>query len=177
MKAGSPLVVISARNGLIAGILGSVMLAGLFYISAIHPLLINPFIDFRVVLFALFIFFTLKEYKSRISDGLLYFWQGMIASYTFLLVYGVIMFFFILAFSAVEKEFTVSFTEQSVSLLRQNEEFVGKVGKEEFERNFANTSPTNGLRLSITYLLVSLAIGFPISAVMSIVLRKQLPNP
>jgi hypothetical protein len=177
MISGSPLVLLSARNGLIAGILGAIMLAGLYYVSEIHPLLINPFIDFRIVLFALFIFFTLKEYRSRVSDGILYFWQGMIGSYTFLLVYGVIMFFFILLFSATEKEFTVTFTEQSVSLLRQNEEFVGRIGKEEFERNFANAPPTNGLRLSITYLLVSLGIGFPISAIISVVLRKQSPNP
>jgi hypothetical protein len=177
MRAASPLVRLSARNGLVAGILGGTILIASYYIMEVHPLLINPFLDFRILLLGVFIFVTLKEYKTNVSDGVLYFWQGMISSYVLLLVYAVIVGAFIVVFSLVEGDFTESYTTQSVALLRENPDFIEKIGKEEFERNFSNPEPTNGLRLSFTYFLFSFFFGFFISLIFSVILRKQAPNP
>lgn len=173
MRKPSPLVRIAARNGAIAAILGSVMLITLFFISDVHPLLINPIFDMRLFLFGVFIFFTLKEFKDRFTEGILYFWQGMIGSYVFLAVFASLMGVMILVFSQLYPEFVVSYTEQSVALLRQNTDFVEKIGKEQFERNFSNAAPTNGFRLGFIYFLVSFAMGFFISVIVSIIARKQ----
>jgi hypothetical protein len=176
MRKASPLVRISARNGLVAGVLGGLILIGTYYIMDVHPLLINPFLDFRIILLGVFIFITLKEYKSAVSGGVLYFWQGMISSYVLLMVYCVVVGLFIIIFSLAEPAFTESYTTQSVALLRENQDFIQKMGKEEFERNFAKPEPTNGLRLSFTYFLFSFFFGFFISLVLSVILRKQSPN-
>jgi hypothetical protein len=172
MKSASPLVRVSARNGIIGGLLGSIMLAILFYLNPVHPLLISPFMDLRVFLFPIFIFFTLKEYKARFSNGILYFWQGMIASYIFLILFGVICFLFILIFGSLVPEFGLEYTKQSLVLLKNNPDFINKVGEEEFKRNFSEAQPTNGLRLGLVYFMVTLAIGFFMSIVLTIILRK-----
>jgi hypothetical protein len=172
MKGTSPLVRISVRNGIIGGLLGSIMVGILFYLNPVHPLLISPFMDLRVFLFPIFIFFTLKEYKARFSNGILYFWQGMIASYIFLISFGVICFLFILIFATVVPEFGAEYSKQSLVLLKNNPDFINMVGEEEFKRNFSEAQPTNGLRLGLVYFMWTLVIGFFMSIVLTVILRK-----
>lgn len=173
MKNASPLVRVSVRNGLIGGILGFCMLVVLYYIRPIHPLLlVNPLLDIRIFVFPIFIFFTLKEYKARFSDGILYFWQGMISSYIFLIIYGLICFTGIAVFAFAVPEFSKDYTHQSIELLKQNPDFIKKIGEEEFKRNFTEATPTNGLRLGFVYFMTTLAIGFFISLLLTVIMRK-----
>src|SRR5258708_3429199 len=84
-----PLVRVPLRYGLIGGVLGFVLLIILYYIDR-HPFLIPVFFDFRVALFAVFLFFTLKELRDYFFGGLLFFWQGMIASGLFVIIFAII---------------------------------------------------------------------------------------
>jgi hypothetical protein len=173
MNTSSPLVRVSVRNGLIGGVLGFIMLIVLYYIRPLHPLLlVNPLLDIRIFVFPIFIFFTLKEYKARFSDSILYFWQGMIASYIFLIVYGIVCAVGISIFAAVVPEFSTDYTKQSIELLKNNPDFIKKIGEEEFERNFTEAAPTNGLRLGFFYFLTTLAFGFFMSLVLTVIMRK-----
>src|SRR4051812_24689537 len=80
-----PLISIALRYGAVAGILTFVLMVGLFYMGR-HPLLISPFLDFRVLLFGVFIFFSLKEFRDDVQKGELYFWQGMMGSFMLVMV-------------------------------------------------------------------------------------------
>ena len=75
----SPLVRVCARYGIIAGVLCILILISLFYMGK-HPFLVNPFLDFRVPLFGVLIFFALKELRDYYQDGVLFFWQGTAGS-------------------------------------------------------------------------------------------------
>ncbi|HZB13783.1 MAG TPA: hypothetical protein VE467_12175, partial [Chryseolinea sp.] len=54
---------VSTRYGAAAGILAFILLLVMYYVGR-HPLLTSPFLDFRILLFGIFIFFTLKELRD-----------------------------------------------------------------------------------------------------------------
>ena len=96
----------------------------------------------------------------------------MISSYIFLIVYGVVCAVAIAIFAAVVPEFNTDYTKQSIELLKNNPDFIKKIGEKEFERNFTEAAPTNGLRLGFVYFLTTLAIGFFMSLVLTVIMRK-----
>src|SRR5690606_40385607 len=76
MKSLKPLLFICVRYSLIAGGL-MVLFFVLTYYTGHHPLMIAPFLDFRIVLFGMFIFFALREFRERFNYGTLHFYQGI----------------------------------------------------------------------------------------------------
>ena len=76
MKNASPLVRLSVRNGVIGGLLGMLMLIGLYYIRPTHPLiLLNPFLDIRIFLFPIFILLGLAARKHSTLSVLFIVWS------------------------------------------------------------------------------------------------------
>ena len=87
MESLTPLIRVCARYGAMAGLLGSALLIILYYLGR-HPFLIPVFLDFRIVLFGIFIFFCLKEYRDTLRQGIIYFWEGMIGSLVFVMAFA-----------------------------------------------------------------------------------------
>lgn len=176
MKINSPLIKIALRYGAIASLIGFALVVMLFYTGK-HPFLIPVYADFRIFLFGVFIFFALKEYRDQEGQGILYFWQGMVGSYVFLLSFGLLaamaVYLFALADASFVTEFVRLFTEQAKSIPTEELE---RVGKEDFERNLLELSKTNGFNMALLHFKQSLIIGFFISIIITIVLRKQ-PKP
>lgn len=176
MKINSPLIKIALRYGAIASVIGFALVVMLFYTDK-HPFLIPVYADFRIFLFGVFIFFALKEYRDQQGEGILYFWQGMVGSYVFLLSFGLAaalaVYLLTLADTSFVTEFVRLFTEQAKSIPLEELE---RVGKEDFERNLLELSNTNGYNMALLHFKQSLIIGFFISIIITIVLRKQ-PKP
>lgn len=176
MKINSPLIKIALRYGAIASLIGFALVVMLFYTGK-HPFLIPVYADFRIFLFGVFIFFALKEYRDQQGQGILYFWQGMVGSYVLLLSFGLLaamaVYLFTLADASFVTEFVRLFTEQAKSIPAEELE---RVGKEDFERNLLELSNTNGYNMALLHFKQSLIIGFFISIIVTIVLRKQ-PKP
>src|SRR5882672_518049 len=112
-----PLVAIALRNGLIAGVLGSVMLLGLYFMGR-HPFLIPVFLDFRVILFGVLLYFTLKEYRDYFQQGSLYFSQGMIMSLLFTVVFAGVAFLLIWGFASWRPAFVSSYVSLTVDQIK-----------------------------------------------------------
>jgi Protein of unknown function (DUF4199) len=176
MKIKSPLLRLALRNGTIAAIIAFSLLIVL-YVSGKHPFLIAVYADFRIFLFGVFIFFTLKEYRDQYKQGVLYFWQGMMTSYAFIAVFSVVAALGVIILSEVYPPFIAEyvrlFTEQAHAGAA---EAVQQMGEENFERNLQALQATNGYERALVYSLQSVWIGFFISIIISILLRKQ-PKP
>jgi hypothetical protein len=173
MKIKSLLLRLALRNGTIAGVLAITMIVVL-YVADKHPFLVPMIADFRVFLFGLFIFFTLKEYRDKTEGNILYFWQGMVGAYQFIGVFSVITAISIIIFSWIEPNFI---TQYITLFLEQAEagkaEVIKQMGKENFERNLAAIRATNGLERAFVYVIQNVWIGLFISIIISVILRKQ----
>lgn len=173
MKINSLLVKISLRYGIIASIIAFALVLLLFYAGK-HPFLIPMYADFRIFLFGLFIFFLLKEYRDQYQQGTLYFSQGMIGSYVFLLSFSLLSSALVWLLAANSDSFVTEFvrlfTEQARTIPIEE---IERVGKSDFERNLEEVSGTNALGMARQYFIQSIWIGFFMSIIVTIILRKQ----
>jgi hypothetical protein len=170
------LLKISARYGTVAGVLAFILVIVMFYMGP-HPLLTSPFLDFRILLFGIFIFFTLKEFRDYYQQGSLYFWQAMLGGLSVVILATAITSVLLLLFGNWEREFVVSYIEQFTAYLKTfPKEDIERIGKEIYERNLEALPATNILDLTQTYFGQGFIIGFFVSIVLSVILRR-LPKP
>ena len=172
----SPVVKVSARYGAIAGVLCIGLVISLFYMDK-HPVLVNPFLDFRVFVFSVLLYFSLKEIRDFYQDGLLHFWQGMGGSLLFLAASALISSSGILLFGswqpAFVSDYVMQFTQQIQNL---PPETVERIGKDVIERNLKALPETTLGNLASLYAWQTFQIGFFISIIISVILRRQ-PKP
>ena len=167
------LIRISARYGTVGGILAFVLLIILFYLGR-HPLVISPFLDFRVLLFGIFIFFTLKEFRDYEQEGALSFAQAMIGGLAVVLIMTTITSILLYVFGMLEKDFVQTYIEQITAYLKSfSNEDIEKIGKENYERNLSSLPTTNMAQLTQIYFVQGLVIGFFVNIVLSVILRRQ----
>jgi hypothetical protein len=164
---------LSIRYGLIAGMLCGILLIAMYYIGS-HPLMISPFMDYRILLFGVFIFFNLKELREDHQQGALYFSQGMVSSFVFVMVAGTLSALILLAFSSLEARFIPDFITAMTEYLKTFSEVdINRIGKDVFESNLNALPATDGKQLAGKYFFQSIMIGFFVSIILSVILRKQ----
>lgn len=164
---------VATRYGVLAGIIGSAALIGLYYMGR-HPFLIPVFFDFRIILFGFFIFFTLREIRDYHQEGILYFWQGVIAAFLMTLCYAIVTALVLLLFMLVVPGFLSDYISLSMQQLQSlPADVVESIGKDVYNRNLEMLPATRPVDLSLLYLLQSLMISFFISIILSVILRRQ----
>ncbi len=167
------LLKIATRYGFVAGVLAFMLLVVMYYMGP-HPLLTSPFLDFRVLLFGIFTFFTLKEYRDYHGKGILYYWQAMYGGLTMVLVSTAITSCLLWLFGNWEREFVVSYVAQlAVYLQSFPQEDIDRIGKEVYERNLKELPATNVFDLVQTYFVQGTIIGFFVTIIISVILRRQ----
>jgi hypothetical protein len=169
----TPLVKIPARNGLIAGLLGFFLLLALYFMGK-HPFLFMIFFDFRIVLFAIFMTFTLKEIRDGHQQGVLFFWQGIIANVIFTILFAATTLLLILTLCAIYPPFLTNYVETAVAQMKAiPADAIERIGKEVYQSNLQYIHSTNGYILAKHYFWQSFVISFFISIIISVILRRQ----
>jgi len=171
-----PLIRVPKFYGLIGGVLGFVLLVILYYIQR-HPFLIPVFFDFRVALFGVFMFFILRELRDYYFGGLLFFWQGMIACGLFVITYGIITALLIWIFALNVPGFVTQYVELATNQVKTlPQEAIDQIGRDVYEKNLTMLPLTKGSDLAVLYLVQCFGIGFFISIILSVILRRQPKN-
>lgn len=168
-----PLFKVPFRYGLIGGAIGCVVIASLYYMGR-HPFLLPVIFDFRIVMFSVFIFLSLKEVRDYYQQGTLFFWQGMMGSYVFIGTSAIIGSIFTWCLARWESNFLPSYVtkleEQMEVFRKQIEE---SVGPEAYQQQLVKLPGTSALDLAGDYFLKSLIIGLFLTIIISVILRKQ----
>lgn len=168
-----PLIQVPLKYGAVGGALGSILVIALYYLGP-HPFLIPVYFDFRIFLFVVFIFFTLKELRDYNYGGILYFWQGIIASFFFTVIFAVVAAAGIAIFIRAVPNFLEAYIALSVEQLKNlPADTIQRIGKDTYERNLTLLPATNGIDLALLYLFQSFMIAFFISIILSVILRRQ----
>lgn len=168
-----PWVAIAVRNGLMGGVVGMMMLLGLYFLGR-HPFLIPPYMDFRIVLFGVLLFFTLKEFRDYFQEGTLYFWQGMFMSLTFTAVFSLVAFLAVWSFASWNPRFVSTYISLTLDQIKSMPpEIIERIGKADYERSVKALPATRGIDLASLYFWQSYVISFFISIIISVILRRQ----
>jgi hypothetical protein len=167
---------VSARYGAAAGILAFILLLVMYYVGS-HPLLTSPFLDFRILLFGIFIFFTLKEFRDYYHGGILHFWQAMFGGGTVILTATLVTSLLLWLFGVWDNNFVESYIAQVTAYLRSfPKEDIDRIGKEIYDRNLMALPATNISDLIQTYFMQGIVIGFFVNIILSVILRRQPKN-
>lgn len=168
-----PLFKVAFRYGVIGGLICSAVLTAL-YAMDIHPFLVPVFLDFRVFLFGVLIVFSLKEIRDYVYDGILFFWQGMIASYAMLMTTALIASAYTWAFATVSKQFLPEYVNFLLKQFTENKALIiENVGEEAYQQQLAKLPSTSAADLSADYFLKSMIIGLFLTIILSVILRRQ----
>jgi hypothetical protein len=164
---------ISTRYGLIGGGIAFVLVVIMFYLGK-HPLVVSPYLDFRVLLFGIFVFFALKEFRDYDQDGVLYFAQAMLGGFMVVFIVTVMATILIWVFGSIENDFVKLYVDQETAFLKSFDQAdIDRLGKVEFERNLAALPSTNILLLALTYFRNGLVLGFFVNIIMAVIVRRQ----
>jgi len=164
---------IASRYGTVGGILAFVLLILMYYIGR-HPLVVSPFLDFRILLFGIFIFFTLKEFRDYEQGGVLYFSQAMVGGFVVITIMTTLTSLLLFLFGSLEPEFVKDYVAKVIEYLKSfAKEDIERIGKEIYERNLIDLPATNISNLAITYFVHGLVIGFFVNIILSVILRRQ----
>ena len=167
------LVFIAGRNGMLAAVLGIVFMLVLYYINR-HPFLFPIYFDFRIVMLSVFVVMSLKELRDEHQHGLLSFGQAMICAFLYTLVFAILMMSFVWVFSQINPAFVADYIALATAQLKAlDPTVVEQMGKDSIERNLETLPATNGSTLAFDYFIKTLVVSFFISAVISVILRRQ----
>lgn len=170
----TPLLIITVRYGLIAGVLITLLLIAIYYIGEDHPLMIPPYLDFRILLLGILIFFGLKEFRDGYNESVLYFWQGIIGSYIILFIASVVGALGLMTFAHIEPKFVSTYIEQRMAYWQSfTDEEINKIGKNVFDYNVKHFASVDALQLAFSYFAQGIIMGLFISIILSVILRKQ----
>jgi hypothetical protein len=157
----------------IGGFLGMAMFLGLYWMGQ-HPFIIPPFMDFRILLFGVFIFFTLRDFRDYFQGGILYFWQGMIMALVFTIVFSLVGMLSIWAYSVWNPEFVSRYVALKTAQAKMlTPEILARYGKENVDAIVRALPSTRGIDLALVYVWTSFGISFFLSIILSVILRRQ----
>ena len=161
-----------------AGALINIVLLLFLYFLGRHPLLIPPFLDARLLIFLVFIYFAIREFKYNQNNGTLHFWQGMILGVLTYTIIGLLGSFFVYLFSSFYPEFLNRYISGALDGMEaMKEEMINgpqkvKLTLEEYNKQFKLLSDTSSGQIALDYFIKSMIMGFFIPLVYSIIFRK-----
>ena len=176
-NSASPLLKIPIKFGVFAALL-SIAVILVMYFSGKHPLLLPPYLDSRILIFLIFIYFAIREYKDNFNGGLLHFWEGMILGIVLYVFAGLMGGLFIYTFSRFQPEFVglyISQATEAVTIAREqliNGQQAVTMTQEEFEGHLASLKETTASILAVDYFIKTCIVGFFIPLFYSVVFRK-----
>jgi hypothetical protein len=141
----------------------------------------NPLIDFRhffidVIIFGLFIFFSCREFKIYHNQGVFHFWQGMTLGFMTYVPASIIFALGLTLFFLFDPNLMDRYIVQAETFLIENQaKFSENISKDMLQKQIEDLKDVTAKDLVISSVLKKLMVGFFISPVISIILRKK-PN-
>lgn len=168
----SPIVRVALRYGAISGALVMVFVLTMYYMDK-HPFLVNPFLDPRIPVLGLMIFFGLKELRDYHQAGALYFGQGMVTAFLITVLCAAVCWCGILAFATLEEKFVTTFITQTTEQTKSfTPEDIERIGKQTFEQSLAELQKADKYFMAGRYFFQTFIISFFISLILTVILRR-----
>lgn len=168
-----PLLRVTLRYGVVSGVIGFVIVLILYYTDH-HPFLIPVFLDYRVVFFAIFFVFALREFRDFHNGGILYFWQGMIGTLTITVLFAIISSSAIYIFAKADPEFVESYISLSLTQVKSfSQDDIDRIGQDVYQAGIDSLKEADAYFLASRYFVQSFILSFFISIIISVILRRQ----
>ena len=165
---------VSSRFGAVAALL-SIILFSILYFAGRNPMFIPAYLDFRLLLFPIFLVFGIRDFKEYRNDRILHFWQGFSVGSLIVLTIIISMTLYILILGGIiDPSFTEKFINGTMqNILRNKESIISQVGVAAYNKTVEIIPGTTLSDLAFDYFLKSLPLGIIITILISLVLRNN----
>ena len=174
VKSQNPLFLVPLKYGFIGAVMLIFGLLVLFYMGR-HPLLLNPVLDTRILIYALIIFISFKVYKDQYNRGIMHFWQGMAMGMISYIVmsFGAALFIYIIS-EISSTNFLAEYIRIATGQLITNKDlFIETISEKTYADTLEQLPATKPIHLALDYLLKSMPIGLFLTIILSILLRRK----
>ncbi len=154
-----------------------VFLIVLFFVSGYFGT--NPMIDlthlvFDAIIFGVFIFFALKDFRVNIYNGYLHFWQGMTIGFFVYSVTALIFTVFLAAYLWLDPSVLPAYKSSAIDFLMSKKEiYTEQFGEEGFQVQLDGIDTVTAMDLWASSGVKKIIAGFFVTPVISIILRKK----
>jgi len=173
----SPMFKVPIKYGLVATVINAILMIILLK-SGRHPLLIPPYFDARIIIFLIFIYFSIREFKEFHNNGILHMWQGLIIGMVTYLIVGFFGSFFIIIYTKFDPSFLTGYIESAIrgAEIFKEELMAGERGvsmtEEEYQNHITQLKQTSANLLAFDYFIKSCLLGFFIPLIYSVLFRR-----
>ncbi len=164
------------RVGLMYGAIGGVVV--IILILGLHFMGRNPLLDIRivdVVILAVFLVFSMREFRERYNSGALHYWQGVSIGMITYVVTALISAAFILVFvEFIKPDVLQDYVGNRLELLDQNkQQLIDTINAEAYEKAVDGVKKTTASDLALDDLLKKSFIGLFLTIIIAVILRKK----
>jgi len=174
LKLKSNLVQTAIKFGLLGALMIITGLLVLFYIGK-HPLLLNPLLDARWMLFGLFIFFAIKSLRED-NGGFLHLWEGLALGVLVYLIMAQMAAAFIAVFASIDStHFLTDYIRIAMEQINANREalIANNINEKTLTDALKILPTTTANNLAFDYFLKSMPIGLILTLILSILMRRR----
>ncbi len=177
MNNQKSLIQVPFRYGVYGSIVNALFIF-LLYSTGRHPILIPPFLDSRILVFLVFIYFVIRDYKENYNSGFLHTWEGILLGIQTYMWIGLLGSVFVYTLGRIHPAFVSDYiTNAILGMETAKEELMNgpqavKMTVEEYQRHLNALKQTTAANLAVDYFLKSLLIGFFIPLVYAALFRK-----
>lgn len=171
-----PLLQVPMKYGVIASGLLALLFVILYY-SGKHPLFVPLFLDIRLIMLPVFMFFAMKDFRDSQNGGVLHFWQGLTIGFLTFITVGLLMSVFITLLSEYSSSFLSDFISSNIELFEKKLKMLQEEKSRAIFQEQINKLPfTSTFDLALDYFFKTALIGVFLNIILAVVLRKQ-PKP
>lgn len=165
------LIVVPLKYGTYGGAMVAVFFI-IFYLLKLDPLVNIKMLD--PLFLGIFIFFALKEFRDKYNQRQLHFWQGMTGGVICYITIALISALLILLMTLIiNPDMTVQYISGRIALLSENKQtLIDTINEETYFETLAGVKETTGFDLALDDFLKKSIIGFFLTIVIAVILRK-----
>jgi len=165
------LLTVPLRYGGIGGIL-VILLFMIFYFLGKNPIVEIKLVD--ILILAVFIFFSLKEFRDSHNNRKLHFWQGVSGGMITYFSIAIISALFILVLVVViDPTITTDYIQSRIALIDENKaKLVENINEQAYLDALAGVKKTTPMDLAFDDFLKKSIIGLFLTIIIAVILRK-----
>jgi hypothetical protein len=165
------LITVPLKYGGIGGIL-VILLFMIFYFLGKNPLVEIKLVD--ILILAVFIFFSLREFRDSHNNKELHFWQGVSGGMITYFSIAIISALFILVLLVViDPAITTDYIQSRIQLIDENKaKLVENINEQAYLDALAGVKKTTPMDLAIDDFLKKSIIGLFLTIIIAVILRK-----
>ena len=168
----SPLIRVGLLYGVLGGAVAMILVLGLHFMDR------NPLIDIRivdVVILAVFLVFSMREFRDRYNYGALHYWQGIsIGMITYFLTALISALFILVFIRFIDPDILQQYIDNRLTLLEQNkQQLIETINEQAYSKAVTGVKETTAFDLALDDLLKKSFIGLFLTIIIAVILRKK----